>query len=324
MKNPTVSVIIPTYNRANLIGRAIQSVLNQTYKDFELIIVDDGSTDNTKEVIKEFQKKDKKINYIRHEKNKGGSAARNTGIKLARGAYIAFLDSDDEWLPEKLERQIKAFEESGSQVGVIYTEFAVVSTNGKSMRERNKNLRYQGLRGSILEELLISNCVGTTSTVMVKRECFKEVGGFDEALWSCQDWDLWLRLAKVYQFKYIPSFLVNVYVHGNQITTDVDAGAKGLERLLDKHYRLFARDKKLLSNRQRYLGSRYCQSGNLSRGRYWFLKSLRTNPRNLRSYFYFGVSLLGVRLYTRLAVLKRRDDPFAKVNNTAMLSEAKR
>jgi len=95
-KNPKVSVIIPTYNRAHLIGRAIQSVLNQTYQDFELIVVDDGSTDNTNEVIKEFSQKDKRILYIKHDKNKGGSAARNTGIKAARGEYIAFQDSDDE------------------------------------------------------------------------------------------------------------------------------------------------------------------------------------------------------------------------------------
>ena len=109
-KNPTVSIIIPTYNRAHLIGRAIQSVLNQTYQNFEIIVVDDGSTDNTEEMIKEFQKHDKRIKYIRHEKNRGGAAARNTGIKVARGEYIAFQDSDDEWLPEKLEKQMDVFQ----------------------------------------------------------------------------------------------------------------------------------------------------------------------------------------------------------------------
>lgn len=100
-KIPTVSVVIPTYNRAHLVGRAIQSVLNQTYQDFEIIVVDDGSTDNTEEVVKSFN--DPRIRYIRHDQNRGGSAARNTGIKMARGEYIAFQDSDDEWLPEKLE-----------------------------------------------------------------------------------------------------------------------------------------------------------------------------------------------------------------------------
>lgn len=118
--NPKVSVIIPTYNRAHLIGRAIKSVLNQTYKDFEIIIVDDGSTDKTEEVVKDF--KDERVRYIRREKNKGGSAARNTGIKAARGEYIAFQDSDDEWLPEKLEKQMKAFEAMAMAKPVIATK----------------------------------------------------------------------------------------------------------------------------------------------------------------------------------------------------------
>jgi len=100
-KIPRISVIIPSYNRANTIGRAIQSALSQSYQDFEIIVIDDGSTDHTEEVIRSFQ--DSRIRYIRHNRNRGGSAARNTGIHAARGEYIAFLDSDDEWLPQKLE-----------------------------------------------------------------------------------------------------------------------------------------------------------------------------------------------------------------------------
>ncbi len=99
--SPTVSVVIPTYNRAHLVGRAIQSVLNQTYHDFEIIIVDDGSIDNTEDVVKSLN--DPSIRYTRHDQNRGGSAARNTGIKMARGEYVAFQDSDDEYLPEKVE-----------------------------------------------------------------------------------------------------------------------------------------------------------------------------------------------------------------------------
>ena len=102
--SPVVSVIIPTYNRAHLIGRAIRSVLDQTYQDWELIVVDDASTDDIPGIVKGFT--DGRVKYIRHDENKGAAAARNTGIQAARGAYIAFLDSDDEWLPEKLERQV--------------------------------------------------------------------------------------------------------------------------------------------------------------------------------------------------------------------------
>jgi len=117
----SVSIVIPTYNRAGLLSRTIQSVLNQTYQDFEIIIVDDGSTDKTEEVVKSFNSK--KIFYNRHEENKGANAARNTGIKASRGEYIAFQDSGDEWLPQKLERQMKVFENASPEVGVVYTGY---------------------------------------------------------------------------------------------------------------------------------------------------------------------------------------------------------
>ena len=118
INHPTISVIIPTYNRAHLIGKAVKSVLSQTYQDFEIIVVDDGSTDNTEEIVKSFT--DYKIYYICHKHNRGASAARNTGIKASRGEYIAFLDSHDEWLPEKLDKQIKTFNSESSEVGVVY------------------------------------------------------------------------------------------------------------------------------------------------------------------------------------------------------------
>ena len=112
-----VSVIIPTYNRAKLIKRSILSVLNQTYQNFEIIVVDDGSADDTKSVVESFN--NPKIRYIRHDINKGQSAARNTGIKNAKGKYIAFQDSDDEWLPEKLEKQMSCFESPSSHSGIV-------------------------------------------------------------------------------------------------------------------------------------------------------------------------------------------------------------
>ena len=119
-EKPTGSVIIPTYNRARMVDRAIQSVLSQTYQDFEIIVVDDASTDNTQEVVKECMFRDKRVRYIKHEKNKGGSAARNTGIKNEHGEYVGFLDSDDEWLPTKLEKQIELFRKRCNSVGAVY------------------------------------------------------------------------------------------------------------------------------------------------------------------------------------------------------------
>lgn len=133
-KNPTVSVIIPTHNRANLIGKAIDSVLDQTCQDFEIIVIDDGSTDNTAEIVKGFD--DFKIHYISHELNRGTSAARNTGIKASRGEYIALLDSDDEWLPEKLDRQVEVLQDEPSEVGVVYSDVLYIDENGKNMNRK--------------------------------------------------------------------------------------------------------------------------------------------------------------------------------------------
>jgi glycosyltransferase involved in cell wall biosynthesis len=167
MKNPTVSVIIPTYNRENLIGRAIYSVLKQTYQDFEIIVIDDDSTDNTREVIKEFQRKDKRIKYIKHGKNKGGSAARNTGIREAKGKYIAFQDSDDEWLSGKLEKQIKMFKKAPLEIGVIYTGFWRIEEDKKEYIPSDKIIKKEG---DIHIELLKGNFV-TTQSIVVRKEC---------------------------------------------------------------------------------------------------------------------------------------------------------
>lgn len=119
IKEPTVSIIIPTYNRSKTIKRSINSVLYQTYDDFEIIVIDDGSSDGTDKVIKEFN--DSRIKYVRHELNRGASAARNTGIKLSRGKYIAFQDSDDVWVPDKLEKQMNVFKSSENNFGVVFS-----------------------------------------------------------------------------------------------------------------------------------------------------------------------------------------------------------
>ena len=176
-KNPTVSVIIPTYNRAHLIGRAIQSVLNQTYRDFEIIVVDDGSADNTEEVVKSFY--DKRIKYIKHKKNKGAAATRNTGIKAARGKYIAFQDSDDEWLPEKLEKQMKVFENAPAKVGVVYTDMWRIMRNKRKYYFSSPMITPED--GIIYKQALDYKVMNIgIQTALIKREVFEKVGMFDE------------------------------------------------------------------------------------------------------------------------------------------------
>lgn len=186
---PKVSVIIPTYNRADLLPRAISSVLNQTFQDFELIIVDDGSTDNTKQVVEEFQKKDKRIKYIWQENSGGPAKPRNTGIKNSQGEYIAFLDSDDVWLNKKLEIQLNKIGENNYDIFFSNWYFWNPETN-----QKNKAFNFNPLNNKKdLFKLFVKKNIGWLSTAIAKKAKLEKVGYFDEKLESSEDYDLWLR-----------------------------------------------------------------------------------------------------------------------------------
>ena len=195
MKNnhPVVTVIIPTHNRAHLISGSIRSVLDQTFKNFELIIVDDASNDNISEVVNGF--KDDRIKYIHHDKNQGGPTARNTGIKAAKGAYIALLDDDDQWWPTKLEEQVNKFNEVSNKVGLVYSGLEVRRLTGDSV----VRTYHPQFRGDLRLRLLLGTTIGSP-TPLIKRECFEKVGLFDPRLKSCQDWDMWKRISEYYEF----------------------------------------------------------------------------------------------------------------------------
>lgn len=181
-----VSVIIPTYDRAVKIGRAISSVLQQSFPDYELLIVDDGSTDHTRSVLIQFGPR---IRLLFHDENKGVSAARNTGIFASDAPLIAFLDSDDHWLPEKLSTQVRYFQEHPEAV-VCQTEELWVR-NGRRVNPMKKHLKPSG----DIFEASLKLCLVSPSAVMLRRSLLNEVGLFDESLPACEDYDLWLRIS---------------------------------------------------------------------------------------------------------------------------------
>ncbi|MHB8117595.1 MAG: glycosyltransferase family 2 protein [Methanothrix sp.] len=303
---PIVSVIISTYNRAYLVGRAIRSVLDQTYQDFELIVVDDGSADNTDEVVKGFN--DLRIRYIRHEQNKGSAAARNTGINAAQGEYIAFQDSDDEWLPEKLEKQMRIFEMAPAQVGVVYTGFYLIKGDRKTYIP-DPNIKIT--EGNIHSELLKRNFVGTPSAVVRKR-CFKKVGMFDERLPSLEDWELFIRISEYYTFSCINEPLLNAFFSPGSISTNKDAHHKAFKLILEKHIRTFKRNRYLLASMQYMIGNRLCQAGDMREGKEYLLQALRTNPLNIKYLVVVLVSLFGEDAYANVVMLKRIIRPVDK------------
>ena len=284
------SVIIPTYNRAKLLKRAIESVLNQTFKDFELIVVDDGSTDNTKEVVTGYRE----VKYV-YQGNSGGAAKpKNTGIKIAQGKYIAILDSDDEWLPTKLEKQVELLESS---------DFDVVGCNILI----NGKIKYRVPRyKNLFERMLVTDDMGTGSALVYKKEIFDKMGGFDENLKSGQDKEMRIRLAREYKFGFVDEYLVNYYLGHDNISSsglEIEKREKDWEYIYNK-YKEYYTDK-LYKEKLRYDGTRYMLLGLPQKARKCFWES--------RNYFYFFISLFGVSFYRMLAKIKIKILPKIKL-----------
>ena len=202
-----ISVVIPTYNREQYIERAVQSVLEQTYSNLELIIVDDGSTDGTEELVAGMS--DPRIRYVRQETNRGASAARNKGVECANGELVAFQDSDDRWYPDKLAVQMEYWE-AHPECSLIYSAYVLHRPNGETVR-----VPYAGtwgnLEGDIFSTLLVNNTVGTP-TMLFKKACFTELGGFDEGMECLEDWEMALRFAERYRIGFVEQPLMEAFL----------------------------------------------------------------------------------------------------------------
>ncbi len=295
----TVSVVIPTHNRAALLPRAMRSVLAQTYRDLELIVVDDASTDDTERVVASFD--DPRIRYIRHDGRRGAAAARNAGIRAARGAYIAFQDSDDEWLLEKLDKQMQVLRANGRSAEVVYCGF--LRWRGGSAHyvpEPSVTVR----QGDILTQLLLGNFV-STQTLLLRRQCIENAGGFDERLARFQDWELAIRLAKAHEFRCVDEPLVLVHETPGNITGDDAAGIRALEIILEKHDAELRQNPATLASRLRSLGHMKCIDGALADGRRHFYEAVKVQPQNWKAWAALALALLGAPAY-RLAAAARR------------------
>lgn len=216
MINPKVSVVIPAYNHEKYVGEAIQSVLDQTFRDFELIIINDGSTDHTEAEILKF--KDERIRYYSQE-NQGLSATLNRGIELARGEFFNFLPSDDAFLSEKLATQLKAFEES-KDIGIVFSYQIVIDGEGREVKDDPIvdwfNVPFE-TKEEIFPALFERNFLSAPTT-LVRMECFKRVGLFDESFKTAQDYDLWMRILKCYDIRLIKAPLLKLRWHGGNLT----------------------------------------------------------------------------------------------------------
>lgn len=298
--DPTVSVVLPTYNRAHTVRTAIDSVLAQSYEDFELIVVDDGSTDDTPAVVGDVS--DPRVRYLQLPENRGANVARNAGIRESDGEYIAFQDSDDVWRPRKLELQVQAFEQAPDDVGVVYTGYYRVHNGERQYGPRGK----ETVAGDVHEEMLKGNgWFIPTAIAAVRRTCFDTVGLFDERLQRLQDWEMWLRLSEQYDFEFIHEPLVEKRMQRDDVSvrSDTEAFIDAMELILSE-YREEFRSVGRLAQHQRQLGYQYLRNGSPLQGRRYFLRAIK-NDRSAVSVAAVIAGMAGPHNYRRVQKARR-------------------
>jgi len=304
---PLVSVVIPARNRAHTLERALRSVLTQDSSDMEILVVDDASTDETPEVVRGLH--DSRIRLLEHAERRGGSAARNTGIRDARGKYIALLDSDDEWLPGKLALQVTTLREASERVGLVLTGFeriwgdeGVETLFPKIPDDLHRRMLFHG---NLLR--------GATSSALIRRECFEVAGLFDERLPAAQDYDMWVRITKHFDAMLIPEVLVRVFADlPDRISLNLEAKSAA-SFIISEKYRdemTWFEYRCLKARRLARSGYKWYLAGSKKRARPLVLRALVTWPFSKRAWLYALVTLVPLRLYLRARSLFR---PFRNV-----------
>jgi glycosyltransferase involved in cell wall biosynthesis len=268
---PLVSVIIPAYNAERFVAKTLESVINQTYKNIEVLVVDDGSSDRTAEIVNQISQNDSRIVLLR-QSNLGVAAARNLAIQKAKGEFIAPIDADDIWYPTKLEKQVCCFLHAPVSVGLVYAWSADIDEAGWQTGEYRASL----LEGSVFRTLLCHYFLGNASSTLIRRTCLERVGGYNSTFkqknaQGCEDWDLYLRIAEHYQFRVVPECLVGYrklqISMSRDFTSMANSHALMLQAVQQKHldipafiYRLSSTSFYLYLARQSYQGDNYLAS----------------------------------------------------------------
>jgi len=274
-EKPFVSVVLPTYNRAYILGDAIKSVLGQTYANLELIVVDDGSTDNTKEFVQTYT--DPRIRYVRHEHNKGLAASRNTGIREARGAFVANLDSDDVWMLQKLERELAVFSTTAPETGVVYSQYERTYSNGRITVFPDVPVPAHNFQKMLLEVNLIS-----MQMALVKKDVFENAGYFDESIPALQDWEFWIRASAKTQFVFLPEVLTKGVVLSDSIANNPEKRLRGREKIFIKHEELFKTMPAIYARHAFTIGHTNALRGNLHNALPFLWKAITAQPFHMK------------------------------------------
>ena len=301
------SVVLPTYNRAHLLERSVRSVLNQSFSDFELIIVDDNSTDDTEDYINSID--DSRIIYIRHNKNKGPAAARNSGILNSKANFIAFQDSDDEWHKDKLQVFYDKFVNViGLEYGLAYSRRSFIALGSKKLYYPPSWLPKKD--GNVFEELLLRNFIDTPAAV-VKRECFNKVGFFDEELSCLEDYDLFLRISKYYKVLYLDeTLLISHATSGGVNSADFSVHASIHLKIFQKHIHDYDINSSIICSKYISIGDYYSLGNDYNSARIFFRKAIDINKTNIATLVLYFASLgeqyfiKGIYKFCRKLILK--------------------
>lgn len=294
MKNPTVSVVMTTYNRDKYISTTVESVLNQTFQDFELIIIDDGSTDNTFEIIKSFD--DKRIKYY-YQNNAGQNPARNAGITLSNGQYVAMIDSDDIWDQNKLKKQVEILDKH-PDIGLVYCGTVFIDENDKVFYKKP----LIGYKGRVLDKLLMTNFLYNGSCPLFRKSCINKVGLFDTTFKRMTDWEFYLRFAIYYKFWGIKEHLLKYRVHSETMSNDYKNYESWGFKIIDKIFNDKGLDAKFLkyqkrayAMRYRYMGIRCFEKRVMKEARIYFNRAFDNDIKILFTSdvpFYYAMSYL--------------------------------
>ncbi|SDI32583.1 glycosyltransferase family 2 protein [Proteiniclasticum ruminis] len=268
-----ISVVIPTYKRKfETIEMALNSVLKQTYENIEILIIDDSPDDyNERKIIesKIISIDDPRIRYIKHDRNLGACAARNTGIFAAKGKYVAFLDDDDIWLVEKLRKQVDLIERLNLKM--VYSSYYMVRSSNTQIHKATK-------KGNIYKELLLKNYIGSTSCILVETQTLRDIGGFDVNLPASQDYELYLRISKRHEIDYVDEPLMNYIIHdGERISNDSSKKIASREYIYQKYYDDFFLDKKIFAKKNLDLAKVYLMGGDKKRAFSFWKTSVKSS-----------------------------------------------
>jgi glycosyltransferase involved in cell wall biosynthesis len=291
--SPLVSVVIPAHNAGVFINKTLNAVISQTYRNLEVLVVDDGSTDDTSRIVESFVKRDHRIILVQQQQS-GVAGARNVGIRRSSGEFIAPLDADDVWHPRNIEKQVLCLLDGGPLVGLIYGWSVVIDEDGIFTGD----FIASNIEGNVFQTLLARNFLGNASASLIRRTCFNKVGLYDCKFFrgnaqGCEDWDMYLRIAQQYEFRVVPEFLVGYRRVQNSMSHNYERMEKSHSILMSDIDSVCARIPDIFFrlskiNYYMYLSHENCNSKNYKQVRFWLRKSLEVD---------FILTVISFRLY---------------------------